>query len=311
MKRNPPVSIVVPAYNAQDTIAECIEALLDQDYTEKEIIIVDDGSEDDTSQFASEYQDVTVINTERGGAARATNIGIEHSKYDIIVSVDSDAVLEKNWLKKIVPEFQDSSVGAVGGYPLTVNKGILGKLMGLEVESRFDKTEKYVDHLYTMNTAYRKKAVKEVGLFNESMKVGYDNDISYKLKVLGYKIVLVKEAKCYHHWREDLKGYSKQQYNSAYFRLELIKNFKKPFDDISGINMVAQVPITLLSIVLAPFYLPLLMIPFLIQIPITLRLFFAKKDKVLLVMPLLLYFRNLVWILAAAKWGLDSLNPFK
>jgi cellulose synthase/poly-beta-1,6-N-acetylglucosamine synthase-like glycosyltransferase len=311
MEKYPPVSIIVPAYNAQETIDGCLKSLLDLDYPEKEIIVINDASTDKTSEIAAGYEGVAVIDVENGGAARATNIGIGKAKHDIIISVDSDAELEKGWLKKIIPEFEDEGVGAVGGYPVTANKKIWGKLMGYEVEDRFNRSGKYVDQLYTMNTAYRRNVLEEVGFFNESLRVGYDNDMSYKVTDLGYKIVLVKDAKCYHYWRESLKGYAKQQYNSAYFRLVLVRRFKKPSDNISGGKMMVQVPITFICVVLAPLYPILFAIPFLIQIPITARLLLSKKDLVLLVMPFLFYFRNVVWVFAAIKWGIDSLNPFK
>lgn len=302
----PPVSIVVPAYNAQKTIRECLKALLVLDYPHKEVLVVNDGSTDETAKIINQFKDVRLINLRNGGAARATNVGIMNSKHDVVVSVDSDAILEKDWLNKVIPAFRDEKVAVVGGYPETANKSIWGRLMGYEVESRFDRAKKELDHLYTMNTAYRKKALLNTGYFNEGMKVGYDNDMSYRLKKAGYKLVLLKNAVCRHYWRDDLKSYIKQQYTSAYYRMELIKNFKKPSDNISSSKMVLQVPLTLFSLLFSYFYPPLLAVPLLLQIPLTARLLIKKRDPVVLLLPFLLFSRNLTWIAAAVKWGIDE-----
>lgn len=299
------VSIIVPAYNAQKTLKECLESLIKLDYPKLEIIVVNDGSTDDTGKIAKQY-DVKLIETENVGAAQATNKGIEHATGDILVSVDADASLERDWLKKIIPEFADDYVGAVAGYPVTANRTVLGRLMGYEVENRFDVAPKYVNHVYTMNTAYRKKALDDVGPFNMKMKVGYDNDMSYRLIDNGYKIVLNKDAVCHHYWRDDFRGYMKQQFKSAYYRLELQKNFRKYSDDISGAKMMIQVPVTFISILFAIFQPWLLIVPPLIQIPLTVRLLEKKRDRVVLLLPFLLSLRNVVWSLAAVKWSVDK-----
>lgn len=302
----PPVSIVVPAYNAQKTIGECLKALLALDYPHKEVLVVNDGSTDETAKIINQFKDVKLINLRNGGAARATNVGIMNSKYDVVVSVDSDAILERDWLNKVIPEFRDERVAVVGGYPATANKSIWGRLMGYEVESRFERAEKELDHLYTMNTAYRKQALLHAGCFNEEMKVGYDNDMSYRLKKAGYKLVLLKNAVCRHYWRDDLRSYVKQQFDSAYYRMELVKNFKKVSDSISSPRMILQVPLTFFSLLLSYFYPLLLVLPLLAQLPLTARLLVKKKDPAVLLLPLLLYLRNLVWLTAVVKWVVDE-----
>lgn len=304
-KNLPPVSIIVPAYNAQKTIRECIHALLALEYPRKEVLVINDGSNDGTAEIVNQLN-VRLINVKNGGAARATNIGIMNSKHDLVVSVDSDAVLEKDWLNKVIPEFRDEAVAVVGGYPETANKSVWGRLMGYEVESRFDEATKDLDHLYTMNTAYRKKALLSTGYFNEGMKVGYDNDMSYKLKKAGYKLVLLKNAVCRHYWRDDLKSYVRQQYNSAYYRLELVRNFRKASDSISNLKMVIQAPLTFIALLFSYYYPPLLAVPLVMQLPLTGKVLLKKKDPVVLLLPFLLYLRNITWIAAAVKWIADK-----
>ncbi|GAI93903.1 unnamed protein product, partial [marine sediment metagenome] len=183
------VSIIIPAYNSEKTIAECMSAVQNLAWDgEVEVIVVNDGSCDRTADIASTFPRVKVINIPNGGAPRATNIGIQAAQNDIVVSLDADAILEKHWLQKIMPLFNDPTVGAVAGYALTGNKGLWGKLMGYDVELRLDRIKTYSDHLYTMNTAYRRQALSKVGMFDEQITISYDGDISRRLTAAGYRL---------------------------------------------------------------------------------------------------------------------------
>ncbi|MDY6912609.1 MAG: glycosyltransferase, partial [Chloroflexota bacterium] len=115
------------------------------------MIVVNDGSLDRTAAIASSYTGVQLINLPNGGAARATNVGVEKARYDIVVSLDADAVLNREWLQQIMPLFDDPQVAVVGGYAQTGNKSTIGRLMGYDVEQRMDRIQGNTDHLYTMN----------------------------------------------------------------------------------------------------------------------------------------------------------------
>ena len=305
------VSIIIPAYNSEETIAECISAAQNLDWDgEVEIIVVNDGSRDRTADIASAFSGVKVITVPNGGAPRATNIGIQAARNDIVVSLDADAVLEKHWLQKIIPLFDDPSVGAVAGYALTGNKGVWGKIMGWDVELRLDRIKTYSDHLYTMNTAYCRQALSKVGMFDEQLKISYDGDISRRLTAAGYRLVLSKDATCRHYWRDDLRGFFRQQYKYAYYRLEQTKKFGKPRDKVVNWWMIIQVPLTflilagsILGILASPFALLGLVLLPLMHIPETITLLFKKKDICSLALPLQFTLRNLVWAQAAVVWG--------
>ncbi len=313
------VSIIIPAYNSEKTIAECISAAQNLDWDgEVEVIVVDDGSTDRTAAIASSFPKVQLISVPNGGASRATNIGIRAAHHDIVVSLDADAVLEKDWLEKVIPSLDEQGVAAVAGYALTGNKSVIGKLMGYDVELRLDRTPTNTDHLYTMNTAYRRQALVKVGMFDEGMRIGYDADISRRLKAAGYHLVLRKDAKCRHYWRDDLKGYLKQQYNYAYYRLGITRKFGRPHDRIASLGMILHVPFTalvllisILGSLMSPFaLLGLLLLP-LVHLPETIRLLFMRKERCILALPLLFTLRNLSWIWAAVVWGFRQMARFK
>ncbi|MEM1975534.1 MAG: glycosyltransferase family 2 protein, partial [Candidatus Caldarchaeum sp.] len=97
----PSVSVIVPAYNEEKWIGHCIEALLENDYPNKEIIVVDDGSVDGTYEIASRYvrRGVTVLRKPNGGKASALNYGMLFATGEIIVTVDADSILTRDTLR--------------------------------------------------------------------------------------------------------------------------------------------------------------------------------------------------------------------
>ncbi|HBO84300.1 MAG: hypothetical protein A2073_01530 [Deltaproteobacteria bacterium GWC2_42_11] len=323
-----PVSVVVPLYNAERHIKDVTEAIFSQDYPAPlEIIVVNDGSRDRSLEIVKGLKDrgdLKIIDQPNQGAVTATNNGFKVAKYDIICSVDSDVVLQKDWLRKITEEFDDPAVGAVQGYYKTPHDvSFLAKMMGYDVEARYDGiASKYVTHVCTGNTAYRKSALDKAGLFDPAFKYGYDNDMSYRLQKAGYKLVFRKDALCDHYWKADIKGYLKQQYWSAYGRMQLVQKHKEKIagDSVSGLRMILQVPLTLLffillisSIVLVIFRFPynysLLSAFTVLGIILLDRFIFAfsvlekQKTFIALLLPFIHLLRNTVWCWAFIRWS--------
>ena len=304
------VSITIPAHNAVRTISNCISAAINQQWPgDLEVIVVNDHSTDETAAIAMSFPRVRVINSPHRGFSQTRNIGINAASYDIVVTLDSDAILRKDWLSKIVPYFDEPNVAAVAGYAITGNKSIIGRMMGYDVESRLDRMVNYTDHLYTMNTAFRRRVLFEVGLFDESLGGAEDADMSRKLVNKGYQLLLSKDACCTHYWRDDYIGYMKQQYNYAYSRLELIPKTMKVNDRVAGWGMTLHVPFTALVLLsatagflvfpLAPLFL--ISLP-LVHLPQAVRLMKKRKEPGILALPFIFTIRNFTWTWAAVVW---------
>ncbi len=320
-----PVSVVVPMYNAGRRIARVLDAVISQDYDGPvEVIVVDDGSTDGSSEIVRAYHergDVTLISQPNRGAVEATNNGFKRASHDIICSVDSDVVLHSDWLRKVVSEFDDPKVGAVQGYYKTPEGvSFWARMMGYDVETRYDSIDsKYVTQVCTGDTAYRREAVEKVGLFDPAFTYGYDNDMSYRLLDAGYRLVFRKDALCDHYWKEDLRGYIKQQYNSAYGRMQLVSKHRKRVsgDSVSGLRMMVQVPATLAFFVLLSAGLltgagPVTGASFIVlgaivvdRLEFSYRVYKKQKDLSAFALPLVHILRNLVWSFAFLKWTVD------
>lgn len=324
-----PVSIVIPMYNAEKHIVSVLEAIFSQDYGGRmEVIVVNDGSNDRSRELIRGYESqgkIRVIDQPNQGAVTSTNNGFQATRYDFICSIDSDVVLHQDWLKKIMKEFDDPLVGAVQGYYLTPKgSSFLTRMMGYDVERRYDGiVGRYVSQVCTGDTAYRRSALEQTGLFDPVFVYGYDNDMSYRLVKAGYKLVFEKEALCDHYWKADLASYVKQQYRSAYGRMQLIKKHKDKItgDSVSGTRMILQVPFTMLFFILLGleavagtlynFGNYFLVASFVVLCVLLIdRFIFAagiirkQRDLSALLLPFIHMVRNAVWCWAAVRWVL-------
>lgn len=322
-----PVSIVIPMYNAEKHIREVLEAILRLDRTAPiEIIVVNDGSSDMSLQIVREFESagqLKIIDQTNQGAVAATNNGFRAASHDIICSIDSDVVLHRDWLRLVLEEFSNPEIGAVQGYYKTPEAASFwARMMGYDVEKRYDTIkDKHVSQVCTGNTAYRKSALDKVGLFDPVFEYGYDNDMSYRLIKGGYRLVFRKDAVCDHYWKEDFKAYIKQQYKSAYGRMQLIQKHRERVtgDSVSGLRMIMQVPLTLLTVMLFLFSGAALMFgfkPYMLKAALILlclilgdRLLFTTgiiskhKDISAILMPFVHLLRNIVWCWAFLKWN--------
>ena len=327
------VSIVIPTYNAELYIEMVLEAIFTQDYsTEVEVIVVNDGSTDDTLALLKKLQEkwpFTILDQENQGAVIATNNGFERASHDIILSIDSDVVIGQGWLRKIMAEFKDEKVGAVQGYYKTPKSvSFWAKMMGYDVEARYDAIpSKEVSQVCTGDTAYRKTAVEKAGPFDPTFKYGYDNDMSYRLQSAGFKLIFLKNAVVDHYWKADLASYIKQQYRSAYGRMQLIRKHTDHIagDSVSGLRMMVQPPLTLLAAMLLTVSIILKLIDaetlacysligaaavvgliLIDRITFAIPIIRKQRDPSVLLLPFVHLLRNIIWTWAAIIWVLSK-----
>jgi cellulose synthase/poly-beta-1,6-N-acetylglucosamine synthase-like glycosyltransferase len=170
MKKFPPVSIVIATFNNSNTLRKVLNAMLKIDYPKYEIIVIDDGSKDNTTEMMKDFSKEKKITyhkfSKNQGVCKARNKGIKLSKYDIIVNMDHDCIPVRNWLKEIVKGFENPKVGIVSSYA----------------------------YYGGTSTAFRKELLKKVG-GGYDLDYGYyreDTDLSFKIMDLGYKFKLVK-----------------------------------------------------------------------------------------------------------------------
>lgn len=230
------ISVVIPAYNASLTINKCLDAVVNQKYKGSyEIVVVDDGSKDDTAEIIKKYKKVKYIFQKNAGPAKARNNGWKNSNSDIMVFTDSDCVPQKNWLDEMTKPFKlNKKIGAVGGaYGIVENMdNKLANLIGEEIKFRYKNIGKYTDAHGSYSLAVRKEVLVKINGFNENYPVSAEDwDLCYRIVELGYKIFFNKKAKTGHHHPEKLIKYFKTQFSHGFYRMKLYKDHK---NKISG-----------------------------------------------------------------------------
>jgi glycosyltransferase involved in cell wall biosynthesis len=250
------VSFVVPVLNGARTLSRSLSSIVAQrDNRPFEIIAIDDGSVDRSLHFLTKQHRhglVRLIHGDRRGAAAAINAGIREAAHPIICQVDQDVILQAGWLEQVLEHFDDPEVAAVQGHYITsANAGFWARATGRDLEHRYSRIQgRFVDHVCTGNTAYRARALHQVGLLDERLGYGYDNDLSYRLQQAGYRLAFCRPATSVHIWREGLRGYLRQQFGVGYGRLDVIARHPRRVtgDDVSGPMMMLHAPSMLLAL---------------------------------------------------------------
>jgi cellulose synthase/poly-beta-1,6-N-acetylglucosamine synthase-like glycosyltransferase len=272
----PKVSIIVACYNNQETIAECLKAILALDYPEGsfEVIVMDGVSKDDTVKIAQQFP-VKVVSI-RLNCPAAYNYAFKIASYPIFGFIDSDAKVEPQWLKKLVPHLSEPQVAGVSGSIETWNQdNPWARSIGYEIKNRYRRIGKYTGRIATMNLLLKKEVIEEVGGWDEKLPSQYDTDFGYRMSALGYKIAYEPTAVCYHYNRPTLKAYYRQQrqYGKNTLKLYFKHGHLARGDEITDVGMNIQ-PILLLAVIAL----------FVLGIVPLLRLLWAGSGLILLAM---------------------------
>jgi len=212
-------SLIIPAYNAGKTIVSCLESALSQSLPKEyyEIIVVDDGSNDNTLDIVKNYP-VRLIAQSNKGPAAARNRGASEASGDILVFTDSDCELDSNFLKNIILPFElENQIAGVQGSYETKQKEFISQFAQVEIETRYRKMvkNKYIDFIGTYAAAYKKDVFQKIGGFDEGFPLasGEDIDLSYRLYQEDFRMVFVPEAFVYHRHPAKLVLYLKSKFS--------------------------------------------------------------------------------------------------
>jgi GT2 family glycosyltransferase len=217
------VSIIIPAYNAEATLGECLAACVAQTHPHTNVIVVDDGSIDTTPDIAKSYP-VECICQENAGPAAARNRGAHAATGDIIVFTDSDCIAEPDWIEKLLTGFTADDVVAVGGsYGIANEASLLARMIHEEIRIRHAQFQDEVDYLGSFNVAYRRDAFDAVGGFDETFRMasGEDNDLAYRLHDNGGHLRFVPDAIVAHYHPAHLWPYLRTQFYHGFWRMKL------------------------------------------------------------------------------------------
>jgi GT2 family glycosyltransferase len=215
-RRWPRVSVIVCTYNGRRTIRECFEALQRLDYPDYEVIVVSDGSNDGCVALAYGFG-LRVIAGPNRGLSEARNIGFRAATGDIVAYIDDDAYPDPHWLRYVSQKFLTTSHAAVGGPNLApAGSGWVADCVANAPggPSHVLVSDLEAEHIPGCNMAYRKRCLEELGGFDAQFRIaGDDVDLCWRLLERGWTIGFSPAAMVWHHRRNSVRAYWRQQKN--------------------------------------------------------------------------------------------------
>ena len=200
------VSVYIPAYNVADFLAQAIESLLAQTLPPDEILVIYDGSRDETPEIARRYQQVTLIRHDSNrGLAAARNTAMRTARNEFVASLDADCVADPQWLAELAANLTDPHLAGVGG-KLTegLQRCTADRWRAAHMAQHWgDAPLRGPAFLFGCNNLFRKSAVLSVGGYDERMRTnGEDNDLCARLRAEGWEFQYLPSARAT-HWRHD------------------------------------------------------------------------------------------------------------
>lgn len=303
MKRKPEISIIISCYNGEKYIFSCIKYCLNSSFQNYEVIIINDASTDASARILTEFQKNNRLRIfhfkNNSGTAKVRNFGVKQSQGAIILFLDMDVEIDHECLKELVKKFnQNKNIGGVLIKLLTQNGNILdsaGHFLSpfgfpYEVGAGADKDSYYqeieVFGAKTAGLAVRKSVFNRINGFDEDYFIhGEDTDLSWRVWLVGYKIIFLPSAIGYH--------YQKGSLNKTTEHLIFYEGTK---NNISNIIKNAKVKVLL-------FTLPLQLI-FLLSLSV--KLILQKRSSMASYV-----FRGIIWNIKNVKHTLQKRDLIK
>lgn len=205
---NNDVTLYIPVKNSEKTIERCIISVLEQKKVPSLILVIDSDSTDRTRKIAKKHG-IRVVKNKKQGLASARNLALSLCKTKLIASIDSDCVLSKEWLEKIIESFSLNDVnGVCGSMPEKYTKSIADKWRSIHLPQTLgNKTIKNPDFLFGSNSIYVADDLRKIGGYNDKYTTNYEDvDISKRLKQTGKTILYEPSAKCIHLKQDTIRS---------------------------------------------------------------------------------------------------------
>ncbi|MEA3227897.1 MAG: glycosyltransferase [Campylobacterota bacterium] len=258
LHRNKPlISILVPGKNEGKHIPKLVQSLKKQSYKKYELIIVDDGSDDNTYKICKELEnnnliDVFISHPIRGGKASAANTALKLAKGEFIIHLDADTNMDEKGIENIIlPFYLDENVGGVSGdiRVENIDESVITSCQGVEYFKTISIGRTIADELNILKIisgaygAFRKDILDKIGGWD--IGPGLDGDITIKIRKLGFRIAFANDAISYTNVPNNITKLSKQRFrwdrSLIRFRLrkhiDLIDPFNKHFEMINFFSL--------------------------------------------------------------------------
>ena len=223
------ISLYIPCFNSEKTIAACLDSVLLQEFPLNSILVVDDGSTDKSAEIAAKYPVKIIRHNKNRGLACARNTALKAINSEFVASLDADCVARPDWLRQLTKGLKSPLVAGSGGRLLeTQASSVFDLWRSVHMKQDWQDLNVQPPFLFGSNTVFRRQVLIDCGLYNEEFKSNYEDvDICNRLKNSGYTISYRPEA-CVEHrkkdslyslfntfWRWNFEFYLRQDYYST------------------------------------------------------------------------------------------------
>lgn len=216
--RAPSVSVVIPAYNAAETLVACLAALRRQTVPldPAEIVVVDDGSEDGTAAIPEAFG-VRLIRQAHENQAVARNRGAWATSGEVILFTDADCEPAPDWVERMIAPFADPSIAGVKGRYRTKQRGLVPRFIQHEFELKYEQLRRasHLDFIDGYAAAYRREPFTRLGGFNPRYPPVEDIELSFRAARCGYRLAFASDAVVYHRHRETVADFARTKARAA------------------------------------------------------------------------------------------------
>ncbi|MCP4427470.1 MAG: glycosyltransferase [Chloroflexi bacterium] len=301
-------TIIIPARNAANTIAQCVAACARQNGVERstyEIIVADDGSADETTVLAQQAGTDKIIRHERSqGAAAARNSGISAAQGEIIFFTDADCAPTPDWFAAMSAPFADPDLTGCKGIYATRQRQIVARFVQLEYEDKYDRLrpQPTIDFIDTYSAAYRRAALLDSGGFDARIFYVEDQELSFRLAAAGHKMIFQPTAVVYHLHSDSWPAYVRKKFYIGYWKAQIMRLHPDRIVKDSHTPQIIKAQMGLAALIILTLLGGALFTPLLLATAVLIALFWAtavpfikkawgKDWQVALIAPFLLFSR--------------------
>lgn len=234
---NPKVSVIIPVYDGEKTLKQCLTSILNQTYKNYEVIVVNNNSTDKTKDIIKEFQKkkksknkkIKYLFEKQRGRGVARNTGIKKAKGKIIAMTDSDCIVPKDWLEELTKPIIYENESVVMGFEKDLIKNFWTKNIQ-KANWKFFKRNlhgKYISHIDTKNFAIKSSIMKKL-MFDSGLKAFEDFDFYLRLKKIA-EVRFKPSIMAGHNHKSSFIDVIKINFNRAYWTTKIFDKYKKDF----------------------------------------------------------------------------------
>lgn len=225
---HPTISVIIPVFNGQATLAGCLAALRQQTQPPDEIIVVDDGSTDGSGDLAARFG-ATVLRQPQAGPAAARNRGAQAATGALLLFTDADCLPAPTWVACMAAPFVNPAVAGVKGVYRSHQPEWVARFVQQEYQERYDRMlgQPAIDFVDTYAAGYRREIFLQTGGFDTSFPTASveDQEFSFRLAAQGYRLVYAPGAIVYHRHNRTVAQYARRKWWIGYWKARVMRRY--------------------------------------------------------------------------------------